>query len=251
MNVPSVININYVKFYLKYGVYIMYRSRSFNTNHFVTPDSLSRAKSLPNMRFKSINIRHSIVVKVVEPLEALNSAQKITIETMNDEWDSFISDKRKCGVQKFDQEQCRWGLRCNNARNIFQHILDNASDCINGQGTSSESTFFIVAYFDAIPIGILNLLVRRNNDELPEIVYLASHCGIRGCGPLLVEKAINTLLQLGMPGDIRLLPLKDAVPAYINMGFTTLYGEMVLYPSECSDKWKFNAKEDCYKYIFI
>ncbi|PHM37232.1 hypothetical protein [Xenorhabdus innexi] len=225
----------------------MYRSKSFNIYHTVDPGSLARANSFSG-RLSSVDIRASIVIKIVNQQDAINAAKRVLTETMSNNWDSFISAENQFRIRRLDEEQCRWISRYKNARNIFDYIIDS---CEIDTETSSEQKHFIIAYFRGVPIGILYLLIKESN-VLPEVVFLVTHCSIRGCGALLVERAINKSLELGKGADIRLLPLEDenVISAYENMGFMQSHGEMVLYPAQCSAKWRFNAAKNCYKYLF-
>ncbi|MEX0446336.1 hypothetical protein [Xenorhabdus sp. SGI246] len=198
---------------------------------------ISRSKSFSEIWPRSIDIRCSIVIKEASLPEAFNAVQKIKKETMNDEW--LYSNS-----SELDEEKIKWNSRYNQALKIFTFLYNNIGARLQLEGTDKRMLFF-VSYFRGVPIGILQLLV---TDGLPKVVFLATHCGIRGCGVLLIEYAVNKSQQLGMGGKLQLLPYKGAIPAYIEMGFTSVGENLELYPADRSDKWKWDEVTGRYRF---
>ncbi|PHM77337.1 GNAT family N-acetyltransferase [Xenorhabdus cabanillasii] len=222
----------------------MFRSKSFNINNrSVGFGSLTRSKSCSDMYTTLVNMKTFITIKEVSPEEALYATEKMLTETMADDW--FYFD-----FLKLDEEQERWKMRYNQAYNILNCISTNAKLQSMRDKTGGSKKFFFVAYFRSIPVGALQLLVKDNHEnELPEVSFLATHCGIRGCGILLIESAVNKSQQSGMEGKLQLSPYERARSAYMAMGFTRVGGHLELYPADRSDKWKWNEiinRYECY-----
>ncbi|MBC8944985.1 hypothetical protein [Xenorhabdus indica] len=198
---------------------------------------ISRSRSFSEIWPKSIDIRCSIVIKEASLPEAFSAMEKIKKETMNNEWLCFNSSK-------LDEEQIKWNSRYSQALKIFDFLYDNIGKRLKLKGTD-ERMLFSVAYFRGIPIGILQLLI---TEELPKVVFLATHCGIRGCGVLLIEYAVNKSQQLGMGGKLQLSPYERARSAYMAMGFTRADEHLELYPADRSDKWKWDEATGRYSF---
>ncbi|MBD2784107.1 GNAT family N-acetyltransferase [Xenorhabdus sp. DI] len=122
-----------------------------------------------------------------------------------------------------DDEQTNWNDRHKQACQMLSYI----GFCMK-QYACKKNVAFFVAYFQGVPVGALQFNP-RDGYEVPEVDYLATHCGIRNCGVLLMEYAVNESLQLRKGGKLELYPLDNAVPAYLKMGFTTLKDNGCLY----------------------
>ncbi|WP_340610438.1 hypothetical protein [Xenorhabdus bharatensis] len=220
----------------------MFRTKSLNINRPVEFDSLARSKSFSDMRSLPTalnNIRYSIITKEVEPQEVVR-ATNIIKKNMGIDWVNFHS------YRQLDEEQERWYQRHEKATNIFSSMLYEVKNHLkNMEKNKKEEMTFFVSYFRNIPIGALTLSLEYN--EIPEVSFIATHCGIRDCGVLLIEEAVNKSQQLGMGGRLKLYSLQGAESAYINMGFFEEYGEMYLEPSKQNNKWQWNEKEKRYK----
>ncbi|WP_416777319.1 hypothetical protein ACNFJN_03465 [Xenorhabdus budapestensis] len=213
----------------------MFRSKSFNINNrSVEFGPLTRSKSCSDMYTTLVNMKTFITIKEVSPEEAFYATEKMLTETMAEDW--FYFD-----FLKLDKEQERWKMRYNQAFSILNCLSTNAKLQSMRDKTDGSKKFFAVAYFRGIPVGALQLLVQDNHEnELSEVSFLATHCGIRGCGVLLIEYAVNKSQQLGMEGKLKLSPYDEARQAYINMGFMNINGGMELHPAARNDKWKWN-----------
>ncbi|PHM55492.1 N-acetyltransferase [Xenorhabdus hominickii] len=222
----------------------MFRSKSFNINQPVALNSLPHYNSVPNMKFISVNVRSSIIIKEVDKNEALNTTNMLINETMNKEW----RYENSVGFLNDDDEEKKWNDRYNSANYIFKQISISAKSDIDKKNRPKDSIFF-AAYFKGVPIGVLQFSPQNKDyPELPIVDYLATHCGIRDCGVLLIECAVNKSQQLGMKGKLILSSVKAAKQLYISMGFTQLDDEVYLQlnPNE-SSKWYFI--NNCYKFI--
>ncbi|PHM77338.1 GNAT family N-acetyltransferase [Xenorhabdus cabanillasii] len=198
---------------------------------------ISRSKSFSEIWPGSIDIRCSIVIKEAGLSEVFNATQKMK-DTMNNEW--LCSNYSG----QLDEEQITWNSRYNQALKIFKFFYTNIGIRLKLEETDKRVLFF-VAYFRGIPIGVLQLLI---TDGLPKVVFLATHCGIRGCGVLLIESAVNKSQQLGMEGKLQLSPYERAISAYMAMGFTRAGEHLELYPADRSDKWKWNKATGRYRF---
>ncbi|WP_340610436.1 GNAT family N-acetyltransferase [Xenorhabdus bharatensis] len=229
----------------------MFRSKSFSTPKTMESESLTRKKSYAEPWPKSIDIRCSIVIKKVSLSDASKAMQEIKDKTMNDEWLSSNFSGQ------LDEEQTKWNFRYKQAWGIFNFLYSDIDDYIklvddkklvdDEKLVDDKKGLFFVAYFRGVPIGILQLIF---TNEMTKIVFLATHCGIRGCGVLLIEYVVNELQQLGKDRRLTLFPYKNARPAYIAMGFTGSEREMMLDPTT-SDKWLWDNKKNRYTYKFI
>ncbi|PHM47543.1 GNAT family N-acetyltransferase [Xenorhabdus miraniensis] len=218
----------------------MLRSKSFNIHQPLTPGSLIRSQSFSGKWPSSVDIRASIVIKEVSPEEASSEMMKVRKEMKDNSWECFIYSGN------YDNEQEKWNSRFTGAYEILSDILINANLRTKESGVS-----FFVAYFRGSPIGGLQLSPGDNEfPDFPKVNYLATHCGIRGCGALLLEQAVNKSQRLGKDGNLKLRPLLRAIPAYVDMGFVEIESHMELHPIERNDKWKYDEATNTYKYRF-
>ncbi|OKP01133.1 hypothetical protein [Xenorhabdus eapokensis] len=217
---------------------MIFRTKSFNINQPVRSGFLNRTQSFSGRMPESIDVRASIVTKEISSEEAENALMKITQETMSSDW--------QCS-NPLDNEQNKWNTRYNQASGIFYCILAR----IRSPVVKKTGILFFASYFKGVPIGILQFSPKNKAlTEYPEVDYLATHCGIRNCGVLLIEYAVNKSQQLGMNGKLTLTPLSGAEPAYFNMGFTYLNSmTLMLNPAAIKNKWYFI--EGRYKYKFF
>ncbi|WP_338803735.1 GNAT family N-acetyltransferase [Xenorhabdus griffiniae] len=216
---------------------MMFRSKSFNIHQPLASGSLTRTQSFSEKWPSSVNVRASIVIKEVNPQEALAAMRQIREEMASNGW--------KCGDG--DSEQKKWNSRFTRAHNILGGIGINA-----GQPVLGENASFFVAYFRGTPIGGLQLSSRDNTPtDFLKVNCLATHCGIRDCGVLLIEQAVNKSQQLGKNGNLKLRAVIDAVPAYMKMGFVVTESYMELRPIESNDKWKYDGITNTYRYKFM
>ncbi|MDR0218417.1 MAG: hypothetical protein LBI71_05955 [Enterobacteriaceae bacterium] len=226
---------------------MIYRSKSFNLHRPLESSGLTRANSFSGKWSKSFNIRASIVIKEVSALSAHRAVEKILNETMDDDWNDIE-------YSTLNNETRKWHDRFCQTKDILSNIL-SVSEGLSMESPTELSMdrsreLFFVAYFRSVPVGALYLLV-TNNGRIPEVVYVATHCGIRNCGPLLIESAVNKSQQFGTGGKLKLFPLEKARYAYLKMGFSNLNLMMQLVPSEHPDKWIWNTNTQRYKYNFI
>ncbi|KMJ47058.1 GNAT family N-acetyltransferase [Xenorhabdus khoisanae] len=218
----------------------MFRSKSFNIHQPLASGSLTRTQSFSGKWPSSVNIRKSIVIKEVSPEEASNAMTTVKANMRNNDWECFFYSAN------YDSEKEKWNSRFTEARSILGDILINAK-----LRTKESEVSFFVAYFRGVPIGGLQLSPRDNNlPDFPKVNYLATHCGIRGCGVLLIEQAVNKSQQLGKRGSLKLKPLPEARPAYMEMGFVEKEFHMELHPIERNDKWKYDGATKTYRYKF-
>ncbi|PHM37231.1 GNAT family N-acetyltransferase [Xenorhabdus innexi] len=215
----------------------MFRLKFFNTHRPVNPSSLTRAESFS----KPINIRYSIVIREVSIPEALSATNIVKKNMANDWLGSHSSDS-------LDAEQQRWHERYSEALDMFDNIIEDTEGYINNpENANKAKNIFFVAYLNGTPVGTLGLSM---NHKTPKIISLATHCGIRGCGVLLVEYAVNKSQQLGKKGKLKLQPFDKARLAYTNMGFMQDDGNLKLNPAKRTDKWIWDESSKRYKYIF-
>ncbi|WP_340615390.1 GNAT family N-acetyltransferase [Xenorhabdus entomophaga] len=222
----------------------MFRSKSFNINRPTILGSLIHAKSVLGIS-SVMDARMSIKINEVSASEALNVTNIIMTETMDCEW--------KCDDSEhwLDNQQEKWNKRYDSAFSIFELAHNKISRFIKEKKASKINSLFFAAYFKGVPIGILSLsFASEATFDMPEVDYLATHCGIRGCGVLLIEQAVNKSQQLGKNGNLKLNPLSEAVPAYMEMGFVETGSHMELHPIERNDKWKYDGTTKTYRYRF-
>ncbi|MBE8596614.1 GNAT family N-acetyltransferase [Xenorhabdus sp. BG5] len=224
----------------------MFRSKSFNVHRPATLGSLTHAKSVSDISSAAIDARIFMTIREVSASEALNITNRIMTTTMSTEW--------KCGSSEYllgDSEQEKWNSRYDAAYTIFELVHNKVERSIRRKKISEINLLYFAAYFKGVPVGILEFSPENNIDSynLPTVEYLATHCGIRNCGVLLMEHAVNKSLQLGNNGKIKLFPLEETKLAYIKMGFSSgNLGYLVLDPAN-SHKWRFSPSNNSYKYI--
>ncbi|PHM37228.1 GNAT family N-acetyltransferase [Xenorhabdus innexi] len=190
--------------------------------------------------FGSRNCNFDIEVKEVTSEEASIALKRI-LETLDCSWEC----SEPLYSPRFDNEQIAWNHRYNDTRKILRFLKNNTGSSSN-RSNELNKNIFLIAYFRGVPIGA-SLLCRERNDSL-KVRFLATHQGIRGCGALLIESAVNKSKQMGMEGKLELAPLKRAEGAYMNMGFIGNGEYMVLRPNESSEQWMWNEEKQCYKY---
>ncbi|CBJ80915.1 hypothetical protein; putative exported protein [Xenorhabdus bovienii str. Jollieti] len=226
----------------------MFRSKSF-INRSLSFNSLPLSQSTSNIEKTVYSVNTLITVKKVSAEEAVKAIDIILTKNMMEEW-SFCDFHDQLDVQH-DVNQKKWRERYMNSHHIFHNIKDHAEDYMKKAKSNDDRLFFIV-YFGSVPIGGLQLSLKNLSEsnlifpKLPEVEYIVTHCGIRNCGIILMEQAVNESQQLNMGGKLMLYPLPDAVPAYLKMGFTKQNGTyLYLDPSE-SSVW--HIVNGCYKY---
>ncbi|MDX7990309.1 hypothetical protein [Xenorhabdus littoralis] len=219
----------------------MFRSKSF-TNQPLSFNSLSRSKSTSDIRKTVFNVNTLITVEKVSASEAVKKIDRILMKSMTEEW-GFCDFNDRLDVQ-LDSNQIIWRERYMNARHIFSDIKEHAEDYMGKAKVNNDRLFFIV-YFGGIPIGGLQLSLKNLSDsnlvdpKLPEVEFIATHCGVRNCGIILMEQAVNESQLVGKDGKLMLHPLPESVPAYLKMGFTKHdRGYFYLEPSQ-SNLWHF------------
>ncbi|MDE9590781.1 hypothetical protein, partial [Xenorhabdus bovienii] len=72
------------------------------------------------------------------------------------------------------------------------------------------------------------------------------HIGIRRCGILLIEYAVNKSNELGKNGNIQLTPAPNSRDVYHEYGFNFQEGHMLLEPNQ-NEKWGIRNE----KYYFM
>ncbi|WP_167371861.1 hypothetical protein [Xenorhabdus beddingii] len=180
--------------------------------------------------------RKWVIIKEVGSEKALIESQKIINNIQGNGWGYNI-------YGPLENEQYKWNNRYNDTLEIVKNILR-----INTIKAYVKYKIFFVAYFKAVPIGILQFTPASHTSYgLPKIDFLATHCGIRNCAALLIEYAMNKSFELGSDGKLILSSLQGARQAYVNLGFIS-HGDthlLILDPNN-SDKWHFI--NGCYKY---
>ncbi|OTA21454.1 N-acetyltransferase [Xenorhabdus beddingii] len=214
----------------------MFRTKSFNIHRPVETVPLTRAKSAPNIALAVANARVSMTVREIDAKEACSATNRMMNNTMDSGW------KYENPSHFLDDKQQKWNSRYDEALSVFDLVSWNAQRELS---ESKKKLFFFAAYYQGVPVGILQLTTENG---FAEVDYLATHCGIRNCGVLLIEQAVNKSQQLGMQGKIKLRPLQDAIPAYIKMGFIKVPPYLELDPAQTEDKWHYDKVSNRYKY---
>ncbi|MDE9456098.1 hypothetical protein [Xenorhabdus bovienii] len=222
----------------------MFRSKSF-INRSLSFNSLSRSQSTSDIEKTVFNVNTLITVKKVRAKKVVEAIDRILTKNMTDKWKfSGFNDQ-------LDFNQIKWGERYVNSHNMFNDIKANAEDYMKKAKSNNDRLFFII-YYCGVPIGGLQLGLKNlsaSNSvflKVPEVEFIVTHCGIRNCGIILMEQAVNESQQLGMGGKLMLYSLSGAEPAYLKMGFTKRdSGYLYLDPSE-SSVWR--IVNGCYKY---
>ncbi|CDG16451.1 GNAT family N-acetyltransferase [Xenorhabdus doucetiae] len=203
----------------------MFRSKSFNNiNQPSVFGHLTHAKSASDINKTVFDARTFITIRRVGVEEIYGITQRIINNSQGWEYNNSSNFP--------DDEQKKW----NGRHNYACDMLLNIGRCMKHYADIRKIVFF-VAYFQGVPVGVL-WFDPNYECEIPEVDYLATHCGIRNCGVLLMEYAVNESRQLGRGGQLKLTPLDNAIPAYLKMGFTELSGSTHLYlnPAE-NNKW--------------
>ncbi|MDC9596057.1 GNAT family N-acetyltransferase [Xenorhabdus anantnagensis] len=226
-----------------------FRSKSFNINCPSVFEPLYRSKSTSDIGSPSFDIRLWIKIKKSTEEEMYNVVNSIMIKTMKyDEWQYHNKDN------VYDNEQKKWNERHAESHGIFRTMDLNIELGVNDEKRreSKQELLFFVAYFKGVPIGVLQLTPSDDEFGTPllEVSYIAAHCGIRNCGVLLIEHAVNESQQLCMNGNLKINPIPASRQIYINMGFTESFSKtsknyLYLNPAK-SLKWHFI--NDRYKY---
>ncbi|MDC9593038.1 hypothetical protein [Xenorhabdus sp. IM139775] len=211
----------------------MLRSKSFNINSPSFSGSLTHAKSVSDINKAIFDARIFITIKKVSAEEALPLTDIIVINSRGWRYENPLEAP--------DDEQTKWNKRYDDAHNMLC-CMDSYIKYMD-----KKNLLFFVAYFRGVPVGALQFTYKDEPDknkpaDAPKINYLVTHCGIRNCGVLLVEYAVNQSLGLNMEGKLRLAPLDNSsIPISLNMGFTRLEGSNNLYlnPAE-SNQWHLN-----------
>ncbi|WP_340610435.1 GNAT family N-acetyltransferase [Xenorhabdus bharatensis] len=228
----------------------MFRSKSFNIPRAVDCSSLTRSKSISDMYTASVDMKIFITIKEVSPKEASRATDVMMDETMTpDDWYYFYSPKP-------DEDKIKWEKRYSDSIEVINYIARNAvlqsmPPVLGRANYPGANKFFFVAYFKGVPVGALQLSeYDKDEHDIPKVDFLATHCGIRGCGILLIEYAVNKSQQLGKKGKLRLQPYSGAKIAYMNMGFIEEKGNknnLELHPDERTDKWIWSNNDQSYK----
>ncbi|PHM37408.1 N-acetyltransferase [Xenorhabdus mauleonii] len=222
----------------------MFRSKSFDMHRPIGFGSLSRACSMPNIKITMHDARMSLVVKEVDKNKAQKNVSTILYENMlNKDW---LYEETSEPPDSFQQ---KWNDRYDESRRALVNILEEISRDIRPRQKLEKDILYFIAYFRGVPVGALLLYADGGSKGASSIEHMATHSGIRGCGVLLIEAAINKLLQLGMSGKVRTIAsTNENARAYINMGFRHIdQYELILRPAKRNDKWNFI--DGHYKYI--
>ncbi|BET97563.1 hypothetical protein [Xenorhabdus taiwanensis] len=204
------------------------RSKSFYIKRPNTQDMLNSWKSSPDLSSYFIN-RLSLNIKDVSLHGALNAISQIKVQIERDRW-KYLPEKH----EQLDEEQKKWNNRCYCAIDMFETGINVIQDI---RFDSKHEYNCIIAYFRGHPVGVLILSYTSELSDLPEIVVLATHCGLKGGGALLIEYAVNKSSELGRGGKLKMLPLGDAQSVFLNIGFVDASsGDIELNPGE-SNKW--------------
>ncbi|WP_169926594.1 GNAT family N-acetyltransferase [Xenorhabdus stockiae] len=234
---------NQIVFYKNKVDHNMFRSKSFNVPHPMGLGSLTRTKSFSELWLTSIDIRWFITVREVKASDALHATRMIKNKTMLPDW------KVDDSSGPISSEQQSWNARYGESLDIFVGIEENIAGYIaDSKNISKLGMVFFVAYFKGVPVGVMQLSMKH---KLPHIYLLATHCGIRGCGPFLVEYAVNKSQQSGKKGKLKLQPFEKAKPAYMKMGFIDKGRNLELDPAKRPDKWIWDGHSKRYTYNFI
>ncbi|PHM46085.1 N-acetyltransferase [Xenorhabdus mauleonii] len=207
----------------------MFRSKSFNNRH-VSPNLLTRSKSISDIYVTALDARALITVKKVGAVEAVNLINRILTKNMTEkDWgrDNFHDPS--------DIESNKFLSRYEDARFMFEQIKDIIT--MNMRiGKSNDNKCFFIAFYSGVPIGALQLRLEdiyasessfSNNSisDLPEVELLATHCGINNAGVILVEHAVNESQKSGKEGKLKCFIYDAAYEAYSNMGFYEITNE--------------------------
>ncbi|PHM37407.1 N-acetyltransferase [Xenorhabdus mauleonii] len=194
---------------------------------------------MDNIKINASDIRMSSVVKEVDVKEAERAIAKIMNETMvKKEWE----------ISSCDMSQPNCNVRLYSSYENFEYIMEYTKRYYALKENQKNDFLFFILYFQGIPMGA-SLLELNTGMEGSEIISLVTHCAARGFGFLLIEFALNKLLQLGMNSRLKLEPVFGSIPAYTKMGFETSGGNGTYYyldPAKRGDKWQFI--NGCYQY---
>ncbi|KMJ43487.1 hypothetical protein AB204_19470 [Xenorhabdus khoisanae] len=203
---------------------------------------LTRNESnLINMASRVFNVKNFITIREVGLQDALCIANRIRTNMINGDW--FIGSNQS---RQLSQDQERWNSRYKATYGILTQISTILESKLEGVSASIEHYFFVM-FFQETPIG---MLIFSNNKakatEPSSIVEFVTHIGVRNCGFLLMEYAVNKSKTLGKNGNVKLIPAPAARGVYFQYGFGYQGGYMVLEPAK-SDKWGFWAGEYYFK----
>ncbi|MDX7987296.1 hypothetical protein FE392_08120 [Xenorhabdus sp. 12] len=187
-----------------------------------------------------------VTVKKVSAAEAANLINVLLFKNMTEDWGDVNSD------DPFDSEQKKWVDKYRDSHYLLFTIKNIAESAMHESNLSDDNLFFI-AYYSGSPIGALLLSLRNSPDsgiashvDIPIIKYVATHCGIRDCGVILIEYVVNESLRLGKGGKLKCEILEAVRNLYLNMGFIEILPlVMQLDPNE-SPVWHF--VNGAYKY---
>ncbi|MBI6548632.1 GNAT family N-acetyltransferase [Xenorhabdus lircayensis] len=202
---------------------------------------MNRWKSSPNLVSLSFNARVSIISRQVSFQEVLNSINKIKTQILQDEWECINNVN-----EELDEEGRKWNKRCDNTVFMIRWGMDN----ILKEECSQRENRYFVSYFRGIPVGAMIFSPKGEYvPDVPGVVLLVTHPGIRGCGILLMECAVNESKEQGKEGRVQVFPTTGSKSAYVNMGFMSIKKNqrpMLLEPSK-SPQWV--LRQDRYHFI--
>ncbi|MDC9596570.1 hypothetical protein [Xenorhabdus anantnagensis] len=210
------------------------KSKFFSILNPDTTGPLTRSETnLTNRDFRLFNVKNSITIREVGLQDALCIANRIRTNMINGDW--LIGSNQS---RQLSREQERWNSRYKATYGILTQISSILESKFEGASASIEHYFFVM-FFQEAPIG---MLIFSNNKEKvsepPSIIEFATHIGIRNCGIILMEYAVNKSNTLGKNGSIKLIPAPAAKEIYFQYGFGYQKGYMLLEPAK-SDKWGF------------
>ncbi|SFU42650.1 hypothetical protein [Xenorhabdus koppenhoeferi] len=197
--------------------------------------------SSPEVASGTFNVKDYITIREVGHQDAIYFVNKIRTNIINGDW--LIEPKQ---TEELNKDQKNWYSR----GKMTYRLLCDMNDIIysNFDGISNTiNHYFYVMFYQETPIGILML----TNDflritEPAKIQDFIMHIGIRRCGILLIEHAVNKSNELGKNGNIKLTPAPNARDVYREYGFSFKEGHMLLEPDQ-NEKWGFRNE----KYYFM
>lgn len=228
---------------------MMYRTKSFNINMPEKVASLRRSQSSPNLASLSFNARASLMSKPVSFREVLNSVNTIKTHTLQDKWEyknkEFEELDEELDKESYE-ERIKWNQRSSNTISMIQwgvgSLLKNEDD--------QEKYRYFVSYFRGVPVGAVIFSPEgKHVSDIPEVMLLVTHPGIRGCGILLMECAVNESKNLEKEGKVQVLSITSAKNAYTSMGFIPMMQRNLLLLLEPSKSPQWVLKQDRYQFI--
>ncbi|PHM45065.1 N-acetyltransferase [Xenorhabdus mauleonii] len=223
---------------------MLFRSKSFNINRSDNSNSLNRSQSSPNLSSLSFDAKASLVSEKISLSKAYEISRLIKLRIENSKWKLKLDKK-----ERRDTELRNWNDRCIYSCGVLQSIQERVGRTLREDIHEQEKYHCFVANFRGTPVGVLILTITEKKllnapkflPDIPLILDISTHPGIRGGGISLIECAVNVSYQLGKNGVVQLTPIDESEGSYKYMGFNKIQSNrlvfMVLRPAE-SPKWQ-------------